>query len=80
MAKKMFYKQDNRLMTPWEAKSVKPNRTRKKVYLEKSDYLEVECVGRTPAYDNKFGFADITAKDLRSKKLRKHLMELGCVW
>ncbi len=79
MAKKKFILQDDRLYTEREYKTVKPGKTSKKVFLEKSEYVNVKCAGRVVA-DVLRPICSISTKDLKSRKFRKGLMAEGIIW
>lgn len=82
MSKKLFYKEGNRLFTPYEVKSMAiPKGKLKKVYRRVDEITSTKEWGR---YDEEdffnpcFGLiSDISSKQLRNPKINRQMIALG---
>ena len=77
MSKKKFYKEGNRLSTPYEVKAMAIPKSRlKKVYRSVDEITDTEEMGRYDFVQTKL-ISQISTRQLRNPKVNKQMIALG---
>lgn len=82
MSRKKYYKEGNRLFTPYEIKAMAIPKSRlKKVYRSIDEITDTKEYGRldeADAIENRWGrISEISSKQLRNRKRNKQMIALG---